>query len=182
MSRLFLLFVVVPLVEIALLIRIGSAIGFWPTLAIVVGTAALGSSLARSEGLSAFSRFQEALAGKRPIARELIDGLIILASAVLLLTPGVLTDIVGLMGLFPATRPLIRKFVVNNFNVNVVTSSGGVGSTGGFNSENMHARAPRDTYEAPTSERPRRSTTSEGYETTMSGKAEQRPSYTRDTR
>ncbi|MCB0717351.1 MAG: FxsA family protein [Bacteroidetes bacterium] len=158
MSRLFLLFVVVPLVELALLIRVGELIGFWPTVGIVVATAALGSSLARREGFSAFARFQQALAGQRPVVPELLDGLIILASAVLLLTPGIITDIVGLLGLFPATRPLIRSAIQKRFKVKVFVP-GQSDPSEVANQEPVVRKA------------------GEHYETTMSGSASRHPTY-----
>lgn len=107
--RLFLLFVVVPAIELMLLIEIGGIIGTLPTFGIIVATGLAGSALARSQGLSVWRRFQTRLSEGRMPGDELIDGLIILVSGALLLTPGVLTDVVGLAGLVPFTRRLIRK-------------------------------------------------------------------------
>lgn len=107
--RLFLLFVVVPAVELMLLIEIGGLIGTVPTFGIIVATGLAGSALARSQGLTVWRRFQARLSEGRMPGDELIDGLIILVSGALLLTPGVLTDFVGLAGLIPLTRRLIRK-------------------------------------------------------------------------
>lgn len=108
-GRLFALFLVVPLVELVLLVWIGGRIGFWPTIALVVATALAGSWLAKREGLAVLRRFQARLAAGQTPGRELTDGLIILVSGVLLLAPGVLTDVAGLLGLFPPTRALIRR-------------------------------------------------------------------------
>lgn len=113
--RLFLLFVVVPMIELALLVRIGEVIGFWNTVLIIVATGLIGSALARREGLSVWRRFNERLATGGLPGKELVDGLIILVSGALLLTPGVLTDVVGLLGLLPPTRALIRRVLQQRF-------------------------------------------------------------------
>ncbi len=111
--RLLLLFVVVPAVELALLIEIGSVIGTANTFAIIVATGIAGSWLARTQGLSVWRRFQERLASGAMPGNELVDGLIVLISGALLLTPGVLTDVVGLLGLIPPSRHVIRNVVVH---------------------------------------------------------------------
>jgi UPF0716 protein FxsA len=106
---LFLLFALVPVVELALLVWIGGRVGVWPTLALVVVTAAAGSYLARREGSGVLRRFREKLATGALPSRELLDGLIVLVAGVLLLTPGVLSDVAGLLGLLPPTRALARR-------------------------------------------------------------------------
>lgn len=111
--RLFLLFVIVPAVELALLIEIGGVIGTANTFAIIVATGLAGSWLARTQGLSVWRRFQDRLASGAMPGNELVDGLIVLISGALLLTPGVLTDVVGLLGLIPPSRHVIRNVVVH---------------------------------------------------------------------
>ena len=108
-SRLFLLFVITPIVELALLIRLGEAIGFWPTFALVVFTGLLGSTMAKQQGLSVWQKFNARLGSGSLPGTELMDGIIILISGAFLLTPGVLTDVIGFMGLFPVSRAWIRK-------------------------------------------------------------------------
>ena len=108
-GRLLALFLIVPIAELALLIWIGGRVGFWPTVGLIVLTALTGSWLARREGWNVFNRLQNKLASGGLPGRELTDGLIILVSAALLLTPGILTDIVGFLGLIPPTRAWIRK-------------------------------------------------------------------------
>lgn len=108
-GRLLALFLIVPIAELALLIWIGGRVGFWPTVGLIVLTALIGSWLARREGWNVFNRLQNKLAGGGLPGRELTDGLIILVSAALLLTPGILTDVVGFLGLIPPTRAWIRK-------------------------------------------------------------------------
>ncbi len=110
-ARLLGLFLVVPVVELILLVWLGSHIGFWYTVGLIVLTAFLGSWLAHREGLEAWRRFQQRVGQGQMPGRELTDGLIILMSGALLLTPGVLTDVVGILGLLPPTRGLIRTFL-----------------------------------------------------------------------
>lgn len=128
--RLFLLFVVVPAIELMLLIEIGQIIGTLPTFGLIVVTGLAGSALARTQGLSVWKKFQARLSEGRMPGAELIDGLIILVSGALLLTPGVLTDILGLAGLIPFTRRMLRKplsaYVRQHFTLN--TRSGFTGS------------------------------------------------------
>jgi UPF0716 protein FxsA len=115
LGRLFLLFVTVPILDLALLVSVGGAIGFWPTVGIVVATAAAGSWLARREGLAAFQRVQAELARGGVPGAALIDGLLILVSGVLLLTPGFLTDALGLIGLLPPSRAALRRLLERRF-------------------------------------------------------------------
>ena len=106
---LFVLFVALPIVEIYVLVRVGSVIGALPTIALVIGLSAFGAWLVRHEGLGVLQRVRTALdAGQLP-ARELLDGALILIGGVLLLTPGFVTDVFGLCCLLPPVRTwLIR--------------------------------------------------------------------------
>lgn len=104
LARLALLFIAVPLVELMLLIELGQRVGLGPTIGLVVLTGAAGASLARAQGLRTLFAFQEASAAGRLPAQELQDGLAILVGGALLLTPGLLTDIVGFSLLVPFTR------------------------------------------------------------------------------
>ena len=109
--RLLLLFILLPIVELALLIEIGQRLGTWVTVALVVGTGAAGASLARSQGLRAFHRLRDTTgAGSFP-GDELFDGVLILAGGLLLITPGLLTDLVGFAALVPGTRHLIKAYL-----------------------------------------------------------------------
>ncbi|MEM1093660.1 MAG: FxsA family protein [Bacteroidota bacterium] len=107
-GRLLLLFLVVPIVELALLIEVGRQIGFWPAVGLIVVTAVVGSFLAKREGIATWMRLQKRLATAQLPNQELLDGAIILISGAFLLTPGVLTDVVGVLGLLPPTRALVR--------------------------------------------------------------------------
>jgi UPF0716 protein FxsA len=113
--RLLLLFVLVPLVELYLLLKLGALIGAGPTIAIVIVTGVLGGSMARTQGFAVLKRVRESLnAGILP-TDALIDGLFILAGGLLLLTPGLLTDIVGFLALLPPTRELLKKRIKRRF-------------------------------------------------------------------
>ncbi len=136
LSRLFLLFVLVPLADLTLLVWVAGRLGFWPTVATVVLTAAVGSWLARREGSAAWKRVSGKMAAGGVPGPELIDGLIILISGILLLTPGFLTDITGLLGLLPPTRAAMRKALASGFqsavkNGSVRVASGGFGGMAG---------------------------------------------------
>src|SRR5215207_10999733 len=119
---LVLLFIVVPIAELAILIQIGQLIGIWWTIALLVADAVLGSLLARSQGRLAWRRFNEALRSGRPPAREVMDGALVLFGGALLLTPGFLSDILGLVLLLPPTRAVIRTILVRRFAGRMVAS------------------------------------------------------------
>lgn len=106
--RLFLLFTLVPLVELMLLIRIGGLIGLLPTLTLVVMTGAAGAWLARAEGLRSWIAVQTELARGRIPGEELVHGVLVLIAGIVLVTPGVLTDIAGLILL---VRPIRRSLI-----------------------------------------------------------------------
>ncbi len=110
--RLFLLFTVVPVVELALLIKIGTVIGTMNTVALVILTAVVGAYLVRMEGIGVINRFQESvLQGKFP-AEEIIDGAMILVAGALLVTPGVFTDLIGFLLVFPVTRRVMKELLM----------------------------------------------------------------------
>ena len=113
LGRLLLLFLITPVVELALLIRVGEWIGFWPTIGLIVVTGFAGSVLARREGFSVWRRFNERLQQGGLPGEELVDGMIILVAGALLITPGVLTDVFGFIGLIPLTRAPIRRLLIN---------------------------------------------------------------------
>jgi UPF0716 protein FxsA len=106
---LVLLFIVVPIVELYVIIQVGQWIGILPTLAILVADAVLGSLLLRHQGRTAWRRFNLALDERRFPGREVADGLLITVGGTLLLTPGFVSDIFGLVLLIPPTRALVRR-------------------------------------------------------------------------
>src|SRR3712207_3598417 len=101
LPALLLLFIVVPIVELAVILQVGSLIGLWWTIALLVADSILGSVLMRSQGRAAWRRFNDALAAGRPPAREVVDGVLVIFGGALLLTPGFVTDILGLLLLIP---------------------------------------------------------------------------------
>ncbi|HEY5708042.1 MAG TPA: FxsA family protein [Solirubrobacterales bacterium] len=111
MALLVALFIVVPIVELYVIIQIGSLIGVWPTVALLLADALLGSLLLRHQGRGAWRRFNLALAERRFPGREVADGLLIAIGGTLLLTPGFITDIVGLIFLVPPTRAIVRRLM-----------------------------------------------------------------------
>lgn len=111
MAILVALFIVVPIVELYVIIQIGSLIGVWPTIALLLADALLGSLLLRHQGRGAWRRFNTAIAERRFPGREVADGLLIAIGGTLLLTPGFVTDIVGAIFLIPPTRAIIRHLM-----------------------------------------------------------------------
>lgn len=108
---LFVIFVVVPFVDLVLLLRIGSFLGFWPTVALTLAMGALGAWLAKREGLRVWRAWRQALAELRPPEQGIIDGVLVIAGGALLAAPGVLTDVVGMSFLVPFTRRMIAGLV-----------------------------------------------------------------------
>lgn len=110
MLLLILLFIVVPIAELYVIIKVGEAIGILPTLAILIADALLGSVLLRHQGRAAWVRFNRALAEGRLPHKEVFDGVLIIMGGALLLTPGFITDVFGLILLLPPTRAGVRAF------------------------------------------------------------------------
>jgi UPF0716 protein FxsA len=125
-----LLFVVVPLVELAVIIQVGQIIGVLPTIAILVVDSMIGAVLLRAQGRAAWLRFNATLRSGRVPAREVIDGALVIFGGALLLTPGFITDFLGLALLFPPTRAAVRAVLARRLTQRMV-----VAATGG--------RAPR---------------------------------------
>jgi UPF0716 protein FxsA len=108
-----LLFVLTPLVELAILIYLGTIIGALYTILIVVATGILGAFMARNQGLATLSRIRSNFEHGIIPSNELVHGALILAGGLLLLTPGVITDIVGFAVLVPQTRRLIGRWILS---------------------------------------------------------------------
>ena len=111
LGYLILLFTIVPITELALLIRIGQYIGLGYTVGIVIFTGVTGAYLAKMQGLIVLRRIQQDVNQGVMPADKLFDGVLILSSGILLLTPGFITDIIGFMGLIPLTRNLFRRWL-----------------------------------------------------------------------
>lgn len=106
------LFIAVPLIEIGVFIQVGGLIGLWPTLAIVFITAIAGTALLKQQGLATLRRAQASLdRGEMPL-REVFDGACLLFAGALLLTPGFVTDAIGLLLFLPPFRDALRRMIV----------------------------------------------------------------------
>ncbi len=105
------LFVIVPFIELYILIELGSRIGVLPTLGIVVITGIVGAALAKHQGLGVWKRIQTELSYGHMPGDVLFDGVLVLIGSVLLLTPGILTDITGFILLIPPGRFMVKKYV-----------------------------------------------------------------------
>ena len=107
----FLVFLVVPLIEIALFILIGQAIGLWPTLLGVVAIAIIGSAIIRHQGLSLLAQIRDTMGRGQLPARALADAMLVSIAGILMVTPGYFTDFLGLLLLIPPVRALIYRLV-----------------------------------------------------------------------
>ncbi|HTE71763.1 MAG TPA: FxsA family protein [Actinomycetes bacterium] len=105
------LFLVVPIVEIAVIVQVGQVIGPWPTVLLLLLESALGAWLVRREGRRAWDTLRTAGATGRLPSRELADAGLVLVGGTLLLTPGFVTDVVGFFLILPVTRPLARRML-----------------------------------------------------------------------
>jgi UPF0716 protein FxsA len=132
LGRLIILFITIPLMEIILLIWVSTRTHWSSTLMLVILTGAWGAYLAKSQGYSILARIQaETAAGRVPTA-ELIDGLLVLIGGIVLLTPGLLTDLVGFSLMVPGFRAIIRERVKKKFAAQVghfqMPTPGGMGT------------------------------------------------------
>lgn len=121
---LFLAFLAVPLIEIALFIQVGGAIGLWPTLLIVVLTAILGTVLVRSQGAQALARLRQSFNELSDPTEPLAHGAMILFSGALLLTPGFFTDAVGFALLIPGVRQWVYRELAKRVQVQSFSTGG----------------------------------------------------------
>lgn len=119
---LFLVVLIVPFAEIYLLLQVGGIIGALPTIFLVVFTALLGAFLLKRQGLATLQRFQRSLAQGEVPAYEIIEGPIILLGGVLLLTPGFITDILGLLCLVPQLRRKIAQYLIEHHLIQAMAS------------------------------------------------------------
>lgn len=126
---LFLLFIIVPIVEIALLIHVGEWIGGWNTVAVVIATAFIGAHLVRSQGLQTLLQAQRKMQQGSMPGQEMAEGLLLAVSGILLVTPGFVTDGIGLLFAMPVSRPLIAAYIQKHLRLRTVTSANSAGFT-----------------------------------------------------
>jgi UPF0716 protein FxsA len=105
-------FIAVPLLELYVILKVGDAIGAVWTILILAADSVLGSLLLRSQGRAVWRRFNEAVGAGRMPHREVVDGMLVIFGGALLITPGFVTDVVGLILLVPPTRALVRRLVM----------------------------------------------------------------------
>jgi UPF0716 protein FxsA len=119
-----LLFLIVPLAELYVILKVGDAIGIGWTILLLVADSLLGAWLLRSQGRAVWRRFNEILAQGRVPHREVIDGVLVIFGGAFLITPGFLTDIVGLVLLLPPTRAVVRRVLVRRMGWAAVAVAG----------------------------------------------------------
>lgn len=110
--KLFILFISVPIIEIFVLLDAAERIGLWPTLLMVIATGVAGAYLTKSQGMDLLKRIQVSTSRGELPAEELIDGLFIMVGGVLLLTPGLLTDLFGFICLTPFSRSPLKRYLI----------------------------------------------------------------------
>ena len=115
------LFIVVPLAELYVILKVGDAIGPLWTIALLAADSVLGSLLLRAQGRAVWRRFNETMASGRVPHREVIDGVLVIFGGAFLITPGFLTDIVGLVLLLPPTRAVVRRLLARRLGRRLVT-------------------------------------------------------------
>ena len=135
------LFIVVPIAELYVIIQVGQSIGALPTIAILLADSIIGSMLLRAQGRAAWRRFNDALGAGRVPAREVLDGALVIFGGAFLITPGFITDAVGLLLLLPPTRAVIRRLLVRVFSRRFVVTA--VGTAGAANAR-RRGGAPHD--------------------------------------
>ncbi|OOF21004.1 membrane protein FxsA [Salinivibrio sp. IB574] len=114
---LLLLFILVPVIEIGLFIQVGGWLGLWPTLALVLITAFVGASLVRSQGIMTLASVQDRLNRGELPAQQILEGVMLAVAGVLLLTPGFMTDAMGMLVLLPGPRAALAKQVMKRVTV-----------------------------------------------------------------
>jgi UPF0716 protein FxsA len=122
------IFIVVPLAELYVILRVGDAIGWLPTIAILAADSLLGSWLLRSQGRAVWNRFNAALGAGRVPHGEVIDGVLIIFGGAFLITPGFLTDVIGVLLLLPPTRAAFRRIARRSLERRAVVSVAGRGA------------------------------------------------------
>ncbi|MBW2645411.1 MAG: FxsA family protein [Deltaproteobacteria bacterium] len=113
--KLFLAFTLIPITELYLLIKIGHYLGAFTTILIVIGTGFLGAFLAKLQGIRSMMRIRESMSRGQMPAEEMVDAMLIFMAGIVLLTPGLITDIAGLLILMPAPRLLFKQWLRKKF-------------------------------------------------------------------
>jgi UPF0716 protein FxsA len=110
-----LILLLIPFIELYLLLEVGSFLGVFPTIIVIISTGVLGVWLFRQQGFATLKRFQDSVARGEVPAYEMIEGPILLIGGALLIAPGFFTDVLGIACLIPATRKAIAKYVIEHY-------------------------------------------------------------------
>ncbi len=135
-ALLLLVLIAIPLLEIALLVKVGQAIGFWWTIFLVLATGVAGASLLHRQGLGTLRRVMASASSGVPPVNSLLDGLLLIVAGLLLLTPGLITDTAGLLLLVPPLRALLVDKALSKVFVS--------GSFSGWEAEMEATEEPRE--------------------------------------
>ncbi len=137
---LFLLFIIVPIIEITVLMQVGEILGVWPTIAIVVVSAWLGAKYVKQQGLATLQSVQTKMSQGEMPSEEIVAGLMLLIAGVLLVTPGFVTDIFGLSLLIPSVRLAIAIYIQKHIQLNQFSANSSFqqGSQEGFQQGNVY--------------------------------------------
>ncbi len=138
-------FIIIPIIEIALLIQVSEIIGGWSTIALVVITALIGAKLVKQQGTDALRNVQLQMAQGQMPAQELFSGLCVIIAGVLLVTPGIMTDIFGFLLLTPAIRQRMAKGLLNQASVRATSGAQGFQFSAASFQTGAHAKG--NTYE-----------------------------------
>ena len=131
MPIVFILFIVIPIIEITLLINVGQAIGAWYTVALVLLSAFIGVNMLRMQGLATLARAQQKMAQGEMPQQEMLEGLVLAVGGALLITPGFVTDVIGFCCLIPMTRTALIHFASKHYKKRVASyMSSGVNFSG----------------------------------------------------
>ena len=141
------IFVALPLIELALLIKTGQLIGFWATMGIVVGTGLLGAHVLMRQSWTTMRRMQEAVAKGQPPVAAVVDGAFLVVAGALLITPGLISDAVAILLLIPPVRQLAARWLVYAMMRRAQVSVGVFQAT-------TEARGPRGPSQPPSGEGP----------------------------
>ena len=130
MRVLFILFALLPILEIALLINVGSVIGGWNTVGLVILSAFIGAYFVKREGVSTLQTAQEKMQRNEVPGKELVEGLMLVVAGILLVTPGFITDIFGFLLAMPGSRHFFAAQVSKHMKMRIVTPGMGGGAAG----------------------------------------------------
>jgi UPF0716 protein FxsA len=133
---LFVLFIIIPIIEISVLMQVGELLGMWPTIGIVILSAWVGAKYVRQQGIATLQLVQTKMAQGEMPSSEIVTGLMLLVAGVLLVTPGFVTDILGLSLLVPKFREVIAASVQKNIHINAHAAGNQAGS--GFHTGNTY--------------------------------------------